>query len=215
MADATIPYNRRDRNFLPVEEARRLFCYDAETGKLYWKYRPELPPHVNARLAGTEAGSFHPDRMPQVGIAGIQYALHRIAWTVYYGKIPPAELDVDHVDGNHENNKPGNLRLATPVQNSCNRAVKSDSSSKVRGVSWRSDNQKWRVTIQVDGKRHFLGNYATVEEASEVYKKAALELHGEFAHTDNRTKRRYSRRPTEPPIAPPVSDYCAAGTAPD
>jgi hypothetical protein len=92
-------------------------------------------------------------------------------------------LEVDHEDGNKLNCRRGNLRPATRAQNCCNKGASSRSTSGVKGVSWSSKSRKWGAWIGAGGKSYCLGLFETKEEAAEAYRKAANELHGEFART--------------------------------
>lgn len=73
---------------------------------------------------------------------------------------------VDHVDRNPLNNQRSNLRLATQKQNNQNRHARRAASSGVRGVS--RCGERWAAQAQVDGHQHWLGQYATIEEAARV-----------------------------------------------
>lgn len=96
----------------------------------------------------------------------------------------PAQL-YDHIDCNPYNNQRSNLRPCTYSQNSANRAKWRKSASKYKGVSWITQNAKWRASICVRRHMIYLGNYTTEEAAARAYNKAALEHFGEFAHLNN------------------------------
>jgi hypothetical protein len=89
---------------------------------------------------------------------------------------------VDHINGDGLDNRRENLRFSTLSQNSCNSKVHSNSGSGLKGVAYYRG--RWMAQIQMLGKRKHLGSYLTKEEAARVYDKAALELHGEFARTN-------------------------------
>lgn len=97
----------------------------------------------------------------------------------------PSEMEVDHRDRNGLNNQKYNLRLCNTVQNSRNRRVRSDSRTGVKGVVFRVETEKYRVTICVNGKRKNLGQYDTIEDAAKAYNKAALKYFGEFANLNH------------------------------
>ena len=92
----------------------------------------------------------------------------------------PCGMQVDHIDRNGLNNTRRNLRVATRSQNMSNQRTRSDSNSGVKGVAWHKSAQKWIVRIRVNGKRHHIGLFETIESASAAYAKASAELHGEF-----------------------------------
>lgn len=93
----------------------------------------------------------------------------------------PNDMQVDHRDHNTLNHRRSNLRVATCQQNNCNKRRRIDNKSGLKGVSWRSSHAQWEAQIQSHGKKKWLGFFPTPELASEAYRAAALELHGEFS----------------------------------
>lgn len=85
----------------------------------------------------------------------------------------------DHVDGNGLNNTRGNLRIATPFEQSWNKRAHRDTESGYKGV--RRHGRGWRARIIANGVLLLIGVYPTKEEAARAYNEKALELHGEFA----------------------------------
>ena len=96
---------------------------------------------------------------------------HRLIFKWVYGVEPV--LDVDHRDGNPDNNRAWNLRQATKPQNMSNR-------KNTKGYE-RLPSGSFRARIRVNGKQLRLGVYPTAAEARAAYVKASLELHGEFS----------------------------------
>ncbi len=93
----------------------------------------------------------------------------------------PAELEVDHIDGNGLNNQRSNLRLCTTSQNQQNSRRRTDNTSGYKGVSFDQRRGRWKAQIRVNGKRITLGRYDDIEHAAAAYHEAALRYHGEFA----------------------------------
>lgn len=93
----------------------------------------------------------------------------------------PAGLQVDHINGLRTDNRRANLRLCTHAENK--RAYKKPSrgSSRYRGVSWNTREQKWKVTIMVERKNLHLGYFTAELKAAAAYDAAALKYFGEFA----------------------------------
>jgi hypothetical protein len=89
-------------------------------------------------------------------------------------------LEVDHKDGDTMNCRRANLRPANRFQNAQNMGLKRSNSSGAKGVSWHSQTGKWAAGIRANGKRRYLGLFASKEEAADAYRRAAAELHGEF-----------------------------------
>lgn len=102
---------------------------------------------------------------------------HQLAWLYVNGTWPPSQID--HIDGDGLNNKIENLRLANSAQNNSNRSF--NGAVGFKGVYWNKSGKAYRAQIQINGRRIYLGSFATPEEAHEAYVKAAKELHGEFA----------------------------------
>lgn len=107
--------------------------------------------------------------------------LHRIILARMLGRELAGDEQVDHINGNGLDNRRSNLRLANHSENTWNRAISRNNTSRFKGVDWH--NGKWRARIGVGGKRQFLGHFETPEEAYAVYCDSANRLHGEFART--------------------------------
>lgn len=82
---------------------------------------------------------------------------------------PPANLMVDHIDGNGLNNQRSNLRIVTRGQNRINSV--SIALSGYKGV-FKTLNGKFGIRI---------GAFDTAEEAARFYDEIARKCYGEFA----------------------------------
>jgi hypothetical protein len=92
----------------------------------------------------------------------------------------PKDVVVDHIDGDPLNNQRSNLRLVSHLENSFNRGKTSKAThSRYKGVS--RDRKRWCAYINRDGRREWLGNFATEEAAAQAYDQAARRLHGDMA----------------------------------
>ncbi len=117
------------------------------------------------------------------------YAERSEGWGVFEKKIrmhriitnAPTGMEVDHKDNNGLNNQRQNLRVCTKSQNIANTNKIANTTSKFKGVSWRSDSKKWKAQIEVNKKAINLGSYSDPEEAARVYDDAATKYYGEFA----------------------------------
>lgn len=144
---------------------RRIFDYDPASGKFRFKESR------GRRAAGSLAGYVKSDGYRMVSVEGRWCYAHRLAWFYAHGEWPEAEID--HVNGDRDDNRIANLRPATRSENMRN----------VRGAKgwhWHSRAGKWQALIRADGKRKYLGAFATEAEAKAAYEKAAAELHGQF-----------------------------------
>lgn len=92
---------------------------------------------------------------------------------------PDKGLDVDHINHDKLDNRRENLRIATRKQNSYNQSLRSNKTSKYKGVSKRDG--VWVANICVDYKQKRLGRFTDEVEAALAYDKKAKELFGEYA----------------------------------
>ena len=94
----------------------------------------------------------------------------------------PANLLVDHIDGNGLNNQKINLRLVTYAQNAKNRArTLTPGTSPYKGVNWYPLLKQWIARVQVDRKSIHIGYFDSEIEAAVAYDIAASKVHGEYA----------------------------------
>lgn len=97
----------------------------------------------------------------------------------------PADLFVDHINGNGLDNRRCNLRLCTNSQNQQNRrAPKHAPLSEFKGVTWHRSAAKWQAQIKLHGRNIYLGLYESEIEAARAYASAAERHFGEFAFTN-------------------------------
>jgi hypothetical protein len=91
------------------------------------------------------------------------------------------DLHIDHINGNGLDNRKSNLRYATRAQNRSNSM--SNNKNGFKGVTKKIGrvSKPYCAQIRSNGKQYNLGYFKTPKEAHEAYKKAAIELHGEFA----------------------------------
>lgn len=116
-----------------------------------------------------------------IRIGGVLILLHRLIWVLHYGEWPKGEID--HLNGDHRDNRIENLRDVNKSQNMHNQRVRSDSTSGFPGVHFcptRSKSKPWVARVGVDGTWKTLGFFATKEEAIECRKREQ----GRFGFTE-------------------------------
>lgn len=89
--------------------------------------------------------------------------------------------ETDHIDRNGLNNQRQNLRECTHAQNMANKDLRTDNTSRYRGVSWHSSAMKWTAFITVNQKTRYLGLFNSPIDAAIAYDVAAKHYFGEFA----------------------------------
>lgn len=156
------------------------FIY-SEDGSLVWKTRPkhhfktEKGCNIfNSKFAGKRAGVIGKNGRVRTRISQFTaFLVHRIIYEMFNGKILDNTLNIDHIDGDPQNNKIENLRLVTMQQNQFN--TKTD-----RGCYFHPEKRKWEAYIRVSGARKCLGYFNSEKEARFEYLKNKLKLHEGF-----------------------------------
>ena len=95
----------------------------------------------------------------------------------------PADRYVDHINGDGLDNRRANLRLCSKAENAKNRALNSNSTVGLKGVT-RDPSGAYRAQIANEGRKITLGRFRCALAAAAAYDAAALRLHGEFARTN-------------------------------
>lgn len=98
----------------------------------------------------------------------------------------PADLLVDHRNGDKTNNIRDNLRLATHSENTMNHKLSGYNSSGVTGVSWNKRDKKWESYIGKDGTRNRLGYFDDFESAVKARKEAEEVYFGKWSYDNSR-----------------------------
>lgn len=96
----------------------------------------------------------------------------------------PDGLVVDHINRNGLDNRKENLRVCTQSENIANSLGHSDRKYALpKGIEYKVGRKAnpYSARITKNGVRHFLGNFASVEEAVGVRNTKAQELFGTFA----------------------------------
>ena len=151
----------------PVEDLRNNFAYDCETGLIRRKKKKKQPvKNSQGYICFRFLGQY---------LAG-----HRIAWALHYGKLPPPEREIDHINGIRDDNRITNLRLVSMSDNMKNKTQYKNNRHGYPGILFDTSNRRikqWRAQIQVDGKQMKLGSYMCKTAAIFARKRAELE-HG-------------------------------------
>ena len=127
---------------------------------------------------GDVAGSLDSHGHVQISVFGKLRLAHRLAWLYMTGEWPADEID--HKNTIRNDNRWENLREATRVQNQANCKCKNTSLTGAKNISYRKDNNKYRLRMTVGKKRLTVGHYNTIEEAQAAYILAAEKHHDEF-----------------------------------
>ena len=157
-----------------ANELAKEISYDPASGVFTW-----LSDRGNKVRAGHVAGSLDKDSYTLIFIGGRARKAHRLAFLLMTGNEPAGE--VDHINGDRSDNRWGNLREVDRVANSHNKRVAhKQNKSGLLGVS--TNRRGFTATIKCNGARHYLGYFATAEEAHAEYMKAKALMHISAQH---------------------------------
>jgi hypothetical protein len=158
----------------PLEFLRENFEVDAENGCIIRKVA------YKKLDAGSVAGTRTNDGYYQMGILGKRHLVHRVIFYMVTGQ-DPYGFHVDHINGDTSDNRPGNLRLATQVENLRHRAkMVASNKSGYRNVSWNNHWKGWQVLVTVEGKR-IQRRFQSIEDAARCAADLRAKHFGEFA----------------------------------
>ena len=102
----------------------------------------------------------------------------------FIGELVGLSGELDHKNLDKLDCQADNLRQVSRQQNMRNLPRYRSNTSGAKGVSWRSDLQKYRVRITTDFGRLDLGYFTTLEEAAEAYRIASGKYHGVYGRSE-------------------------------
>jgi hypothetical protein len=160
---------------LTTEEIASLqanFSYDPGSGAIERKFAPRIKHHQ--KLGWIDDKGYLRFRHE-----GKLHFGHRVAWLLVHGAIPEGK-SVDHVDGDPQNNRLDNLRLASHQENIRNSRAKTKAAHGFKGLMYCKKTGRYRFKIRHGGKQITGGNFSRPEDAARAYDAMALKLHGQF-----------------------------------
>ena len=143
---------------------RELFTYD--DGKLI-------------RKNGVVAGSVNKRGYRIICVDYKLQKAHRLVFLYHYGYLP---LQVDHINGDKDDNRIENLRAADNSKNMMNRRAMRNNTSGHKNVYWDKECGRWAVKVRLNKKLHNFGRFNDINEAIAVARVKRDELHGEYAN---------------------------------
>jgi len=160
---------------LTFEEARTLFRY--KDGKIYW-----IKKSANMINIGDEAGSIRNLKSNLHRIITLkrkQYLTGQIVFLLIHGYLPKYLI---FIDGNTLNTNLNNLTAGNHSKRIYRNLKNVKTHLNLKGVSYRSDKNKYSSYIQVKGKTYYLGLYENIEIAKKAYNLAVKKLYGDIAY---------------------------------
>ena len=113
-------------------------------------------------------------------IRGRLWLMHDLIMEWANGPMPKGK-EVDHRNLDGLDNRLDNLRYATSSQNAFNKVKSTRNTSGYKGVFWHKGARKWMVQVKFHNVVHYVGLFASKDEAAIAYNTKASELSAEFA----------------------------------
>ena len=149
--------------------------FDHKDGHLYWK---KVMRFNKQYLVGREVGSIHATGYRHVTWMGKIHKVHRLIFLLEHGYLPK---EIDHINGDRQDNRIENLREVTRSENQFNKAMCRSNTSGFRGVNWHKHSKSWVVRVCTKGKSKSIGYFDDLELAGLVADEARNLYHGKFA----------------------------------
>ena len=153
-------------------EVLRLLSYCPETGQFRWIGKPS--PRI---AAGALAGTVTHNGYRHIKVGDRYFKAHRLAWLCSTGLWPADQID--HINGDRDDNRIANLRAATRSLNMQN--LKAASAGKrsctYLGVHQLKGSRRFYARIRIQGRSRSLGTFTTAEAAFAAYVEAKRQHH--------------------------------------
>jgi hypothetical protein len=154
-----------------IDTLREYISYDPISGSISWA--KSLGRKIKR---GDKAGYAKDNRYIVFELFGRRYGAHRAILAIQTGF--DTDLEVDHINGDKQDNRLENLRRVSSSVNMQNqRKAKASSKTGVLGVSPKGATSRFVAQIKVDGKTKAIGIFDTVEAASNAYLREKRRLH--------------------------------------
>ena len=141
------------------EELKLILHYDPLTGVF------TRASSTHSQLIGAIAGNVDRGGYRRIHIKGKRMAAHRLAWFYIHGDWPLG--DIDHINGNKDDNRIVNLRDVSTRDNTNNQFRHRE--GKLVGCYYVKKSGRYASQITWGEVVYYLGTYDTEQEASDVY----------------------------------------------
>lgn len=166
---------------IPIDRINEILDYRPDSGEFSWKPRGRIDFRnntsyilFNAKFAGKRAGNLDCKGYIRIGIDGLTFYAHRLAWAVYYGEWPGETID--HSNGDRTDNRIRNLRSVPKSSQSKNRGINYKNTSGHMGIHFCDRRGKWIARIGDNGRRRVIGGFHEYGDAVKAREDAEREL---------------------------------------
>lgn len=170
---------------IPILILDQLFVVDFDEGKIFWRHKSKKETFL----------TLHNGRYWRGTVKKVNVFAHHVIFAMHHKKWAAGEID--HIDGQTQNNSIGNLREASHLDNSRNRKTPKTNKTGISGVSWHCypkffQKGKWCARISDGKKRIHIGYFEKFDDAVFARKQAEKEIgyhknHGRLSHHEGLT----------------------------
>lgn len=158
-----------------------LLSYDLQTGV----FTARVGRSWRVRTGSVVGGTSHQSGYRLIRIDYESYLAHRLAWFYVHGEWPSGE--VDHIDGDTDNNAIRNLRVVTHQQNRWNAPLLPRRGGILRNIRFKGPSVQ--VMFSAGRKRVYHKAHPTLCIAIKERNRIAQELYGEFNRASGKEMR--------------------------
>lgn len=168
-------------NPLPsLEDLNSDLDYCPLTGVLRWKANPSKRRRTD--MVGKEVGCINAGGYRVFNYCGKVLYVHRVAFAIHSGQSDIADVEIDHINLNRQDNRAVNLRAALREQNAANAPKHVDNSSGIKGVHFCNTRKVWLGSVMHNGKLRRTHGCPTKEVAAQELRMIRQSLHKEFTN---------------------------------
>ena len=149
----------RPTRYISYKRIHEVYDYDEVNGGLIIKLMPTLADKKR-----------EPNRYRRVLMDGIMYKVHRVVY-LYHNPDMDQSLEIDHINGDRQDNRIENLRLVNHQENMWNRI------NNTKGFTYLKSGKGWSAYIQVDYTNIRLGCYDNMLCARAAHLRAKKKYH--------------------------------------
>ena len=161
-----------------------LSFFEYRNGELFWRFVPAKNKSWNSSYSGKKAGAKRRDGYTTVSISGKRMYVHRVIFSMH-SDVDIYEMDIDHINGDHSDNRFENLRCVNRCENLQNQKILYKNKSGFKNVHFDKKLSKYHVLVRANNKRYHGGYFANILDAANAAEILRNKLHKEFANHGN------------------------------
>lgn len=161
-----------------INPADILAAYRYANGRIYHKHKLDRQGHIRRTMYADTAIQIY----RVVHYQKRTLKAHRVAWVLNKGQWPNGDLD--HMNGDKLDNRMENLRETTDRQNQLNRRYTTRRDPTLPTGVRQTNGGRYNASLQLAGKRIYLGTYPTAVYAAVVYDNLKRVIDPDFSATN-------------------------------